>query len=60
MSCLYACVCGGLCYSCRIRKPEEYVGHAEDLYDELYKHSQKAPEYPMAPEYPEPEYKEGV
>jgi hypothetical protein len=31
MGCIYACMCSGLCISCRDYQSEKYFGHAEDL-----------------------------
>lgn len=36
MGCIYACTCDGSCYKCLDYMKEEYVGHAEDIYDEIY------------------------
>jgi len=36
MSCVNACICSGNCLRCDSYKKEEYVGHAEDLYDYLH------------------------
>ncbi|MEG2057808.1 MAG: hypothetical protein RRZ84_07850 [Romboutsia sp.] len=33
MGCRYACTCSGNCLSCSSYQPEEYCGHAEDIYD---------------------------
>ena len=43
MGCINACICSGNCLRCNSYKAEEYVGHAEDLYDYLYgKQEQRA------------------
>lgn len=36
MGCKYACVCSGRCITCTRYEREEYVGHAEDYYDQVH------------------------
>lgn len=36
MGCINACICSGNCLGCNSYKREEYVGQAEDLYDDLH------------------------
>lgn len=50
MGCKFACTCGGNCLGCSEYEKEEYCGHAEDLYDQMYgqrdDHKQKREEQP--------------
>lgn len=43
MGCVNACICSGNCLRCGSYKKEEYIGHAEDLYDYLHGNLEQRP-----------------